>query len=149
LIPGILARNKLHYFSDPAAVIKVHESIKLLAPQGPYLLLAPATLAWALTMHRLFAALTEDDDELQPSHVQALVWRTFDQADFQTKLFETSEGVVEWHRFFAQLAFERGAFDVIAAISTSLFPATGSKTVSCNKQIHEIFQSPHSLDVHC
>jgi nuclear pore complex protein Nup188 len=138
---GILAKDKTHYFSDPAAVIKVHESIKLLAPQGPHLLLAPAALSWALTMHRLFSALTEDEEELPPSHVQALVNRTFDQADLQTKLFETGEGVVEWYRFFAQLAFERGAFDVIAAISTSLFPTTGSKTVSCQKQIHEIFQS--------
>lgn len=130
-------------------MIKVHESIKLLAPQGPHLLLAPAALAWALTMHQLFNALTEDDEELPPSHVQPLVRTMFDQADVQTKLFETGEGVVEWHRFFAQLAFERGAFDVIAAISTSLFPTTGSKTVSCDKQIHEIFQSFLSLPVRC
>jgi hypothetical protein len=82
LKPGILAKDKSHYFSDPAAVIKVHQSIKLLAPQGPHLLLAPAALAWALTMHRLFNALTEDEEELPPSHVQALVWTAFDQTDF-------------------------------------------------------------------
>jgi hypothetical protein len=56
--------------------------MKLLAPQGPHLLLAPAALTWALTMHRLFSALTEEGEDLPTPHVQALVWITYNQAKF-------------------------------------------------------------------
>lgn len=38
----------------------------------------------------------------------------------QTKLFETEDGVIEWHRFFAQLAFERNAFEVMIALVDTL-----------------------------
>ena len=37
-------------------------------------MLAPAALSWALTMHRLFASLTGDGEEMPRSHAQAIVF---------------------------------------------------------------------------
>ena len=66
-----MAKDKLHFFSSPEAVIQIQDSLKYLAPEVP--LLAPAALNWALIMHRLFSSLAEESEEMPRSHVQAMV----------------------------------------------------------------------------
>jgi hypothetical protein len=39
-------------------------------------------------------------------------------------LCETEDGYIEWHRFFAQLAFEQGAFQAIVSLLETLFDET-------------------------
>ena len=51
--------------------MQIQQVLKYLAPEIPAL--APAALSWALTMHRLFASLTGEGEEIPRSHVDAIV----------------------------------------------------------------------------
>src|SRR5271169_5531803 len=70
LITDSLAKD-MSYFSKPDSIVKINNTLKYLAPNVP--LLAPAALNWALTMHRFFAALTEEDEDLPRTHTETIV----------------------------------------------------------------------------
>jgi hypothetical protein len=70
-------------------------------------------------MHRLFSSLTGEGEEMPKSHIQPLVFSP-QKPLIQTTLFETNDGLIEWHRFFAQLAFEQDAFNVVITILSTL-----------------------------
>jgi hypothetical protein len=71
LITDSLSKDTLSYFSKPDSIVKINNTLKYLGPDVP--LLAPAALNWALTMHRFFTALTEEDEDLPKAYTETIV----------------------------------------------------------------------------
>jgi hypothetical protein len=55
--------------------------VKYLVQEAP--LVAPVALNWALTIHRLFASLTGEVDDMPPTHIQAMVTAYLDPSDYR------------------------------------------------------------------
>jgi hypothetical protein len=84
LIADALARDTSCYFSKPDSIVKIQNALKYLAPDIP--LLAPAALNWALTMHRFFTALTEENEELPTRHSDTIVTYYFLPSDLDATI---------------------------------------------------------------